>query len=112
MRNGFPTTITIVQNDHGYDLAFQLQDSNAVAIDVSNSSVFFKGQLQSDYPQQFQNSMQIVDAVNGKVKYNVLATDFVIAGIWSAQIAVQYNSGEVITWSDISITVEPELPFS
>lgn len=112
MRNGFDTLLQAVQNDHGYDLSFSLQDSSGVALDISNATLAFNAQAESDYTIQFDNPMAVVNASGGLCKYTVQATDFVTSGNWTAQIVVTYNTGEVLTFSGITIVVTAALPIS
>jgi hypothetical protein len=110
MRNGFPTTISVVQNDYGYALPFTLQDSTGAALDLTNAtSVHFKAQLDASYPVQFNNAMVVTSASTGGCEYVVQSTDFVLPGIWNAQIVVSY-AGEVITFDGIQVTVSAEVP--
>lgn len=112
MRNGFETLLQVVQNDYGYDLSFSLQDSSGQALDLSGATLSFKAQTESDYTVEFDNPMAIVNASSGLCKYSVLATDFVVPGAWSAQIVVTYPAGEVLTFTGITVNVDPELPLS
>ena len=43
-------------------------------------------------------------------KYNVAATDFDDAGQYYAEIEVTFGSGKVVTFGDIVVIVQPELP--
>lgn len=112
MRNGFDTLLQVVQNDFGYDLSFALEDSSGVMLDLSSSTLAFKAQTDSDYQVQFTGSMVIVNAPQGQCKYTVRATDFVAAGTWQAQIVVTYITGEVLTFSGITVQVDAALPIS
>lgn len=112
MRNGFATLLQVVQNDFGYDLSFQLEDATGADLDISGATLAFRAQSESDYAVKFENAMAVVNASSGTCKYTVRSTDFVVSGGWSAQVVVTYNSGEVLTFTGIVVTVEPELPLS
>jgi len=112
MRNGFDTLLQVVQNDFGYDLSFSLEDATGAVLDISGASLSFKAQTDGDYTVKFQNPMIVVSASQGSCKYTVRSTDFVLAGTWSAQIVVTYLTGEVLTFSGITVQVDPELPLS
>jgi hypothetical protein len=112
MFNGFATQISVVQDDYGYSLPFTLQDNAGNVVDLTSAtSVKFNCQLDSDYPQQFDNNMVVTSAAAGQCKYVVVQTDFPTAGVWNAQIVVSYT-GEVITFDGIQITVASKLPLS
>ncbi len=112
MRNGFDTLLQVVQNDYGFDLYFELQDATGSDLDLSGATLMFRAQAESDYTVQFQNSMVVVAASTGKCKYTVQATDFVIAGAWRAQVVVTYSPTEVLTFTGITVQVDPELPLT
>lgn len=110
MRNGFNTLLQVVQNDSGYDLSFMLEDATGAVLDISNATLTFKAQADSDFTIQFENAMVVTNASGGLCKYTVQTTDFVVPGGWNAQIVVTYLTGEVLTFSGISIVVDAELP--
>lgn len=112
MRNGFETLLEVVQNDYGYDLSFSLEDSSGAPLDISGATLEFKAQTTGDYVVKFQNPMTVVSASQGLCKYTVLATDFVVPGAWAAQIVVTYLTGEVLTFTGITVQVDPALPIS
>lgn len=112
MRNGFDTIFQLVQNDYGQVLAFTLQDSAGVTVDISNATLQFIAQLDSNDAVAFSQAMQIINAMNGQCTYTVQQGDFSIPGTWNVQIQVTYNAGEILTFSDITVTVEAELPIS
>lgn len=112
MRNGFDTLLQIVQNDYGYDISFALQDSSGTALDISGATLAFIGQLEADNTIQFNGAMAIVNASGGTCKYTVQQTDFIIAGQWNGQVRVTYTTGEVLTFTGITLQVDPKLPIS
>jgi hypothetical protein len=111
MTNGTTTLLQVVQNDFGYNLSFSLTDITRAPLDISTSIVSFKAQLENDLSVQFNNTMTIINPSQGQCRYTVQAADFAIAGTYNVQIVVTYAS-EVITFSDIQVIVEAELPLS
>lgn len=105
-----PIFLTIVQSDMGFDWNFTLQDSQGVAQNIANANLFFKAQLISDLAINFKNAMTVISAPAGTCKYTVQEDDFIVPGTYSAQIVVEYNSGEIVTFSDITVEVQPSLP--
>lgn len=112
MRNGFDTLLQVVQQDQQYDLSFQLQDAAGVGLDLTDSTLVFKAQLDSDRDVNFSGSMAVVSASEGKCKYTVQPTDFSQPGTWRAQVVVTYGIGEVLTFTGITVQVAAKLPLS
>lgn len=112
MRNGFDTLLQVVQNDYGFDLSFELQDATGADLDLSGATLVFRAQSESDYTVKFENAMVVVSASTGRCKYTVQGTDFVISGAWQAQVVVTYSPTEVLTFTGITVQVDPELPLS
>ena len=102
--------MNIVQGDFGFFWKFTLTDAQGVVVDISNADLFFEAQLVSDLAVQFRNPMAVISPTAGTCKYTVLDTDFVVPGTYQGQIVVEYNAGEIITFSGITIEVEPSLP--
>lgn len=111
MRNGFTTQIETVQGNYGYNLPFTLTDSSGTPIDLTNATLAFEAQLDSDNSVQFSGAMVIDTAISGICHYEVAQTDFPQAGIWNVQIIATY-AGEVLTWTGITVNVDPQLPVS
>lgn len=110
MRNGFDTQIGAVQNNYGYQLSFTCQDATGAVVDLTGATLAFACQLESDMSVTFTNPMDIVGApTNGQCSYTVLATDFTIAGVYTAQIVASFT-GEVISFPGITITVTAAIP--
>ena len=112
MRNGFDTLLQVVQNDFGYDLSFSLEDATGAALDISGASLSFNAQSDGDYAVKFDNPMIMVNASQGLCKYTVQSTDFVLSGAWSVQIVVTFLTGEMLTFTGITVQVDPALPLS
>lgn len=104
------TEIKVIQNDKLYDLNFTLQDSSGAAIDLTEATIKFKVQRVGSSGLKFEGSMTIVDALAGKCKYQVQEGDFDKAGRHYAEIEVTFSNGQILTFPDITIIVEPELP--
>lgn len=111
MRNGFATLIETVRGNYGFNLPFTLTDNAGVPVDITNATLAFKAQLDSDNAVQFSGPMNIVSGVAGTCYYTVQSTDFPIAGTWNAQIVATY-AGEVLTFTGITVTVDDQLPVS
>lgn len=102
--------ITVVQNDTKYDLNFTLQDNAGAAMNLTGATLLFKAQHQDGDALAFNGSMNIVNAASGQCKYTVQNGDFDQSGEYYAEIEITYPSQQVVTYSDIIITVTPELP--
>ncbi len=98
MRNGFGTVIETVVGNYGFNLPFTLTDSAGVAIDISNATLAFKAQLDSDNTVQFSGVMVKVSGPAGTCYYTVAQTDFSVSGTWNAQIVATF-AGEVLTFT-------------
>ncbi len=103
------TTIKVVKSDKLYDINFTLQDANGSPFDLSGAVMLFKAQKQGTPNLKFSGSMGIVSAPAGTCKYTVQATDFDEAGQYYGEIEATFGS-KVVTWNDIVVIVEPELP--
>jgi len=104
------TEIKVIQNDKLYDLNFTLQDSNGTAIDLTGSTIKLKVQQIGSTALKFEGMMTIVEAGEGKCKYQVQEGDFDTVGRHYAEIEVTFTTGQILTFPDIVIIVEPELP--
>lgn len=109
MRNGFLTQIETVASNYGYPLTFTLQDSAGSAVDITNATLVFEAQLESDTSVQFNGSMVIDSGSAGTCHYLVKQGDFPIAGQWNVQIIATF-AGEVLTWTGITVAVDQQLP--
>lgn len=103
-------TIKTYKSDKLYDINFTLQDGNGTAIDLTNGTLLFKAQKQGATTLKFSGSMSIVTAASGTCKYTVAATDFDEVGKYYAEIEITYTGGKIITFGDITVIVQPELP--
>lgn len=112
MRNGFSTIFQLVQNNFGQIIPFTLQDSAGVTVDISNATLAFLAQLDSNDTVQFSEAMEVTNETQGQCTYTVQLGDFPVIGIWNAQIVVTYNAGEILTFTGIQITVVSQLPIS
>lgn len=104
------TKIELVKGDKIYDLNFTLQNASGVAINLTNATLKFKAQKSGATALKFTGTMNIVSAVAGTCKYQVLATDFDEAGTYSAEIEVTFSGGQISTFADIIIVVKADLP--
>ena len=105
------TQIKVFKSDKLYDINFTLQDANGAAFDLTgNSGLLFKVQKQGATAWKFSGAMTVISATAGTCKYNVAATDFDDAGQYYAEIEVTFGSGKVVTFGDIVVIVQPELP--
>jgi hypothetical protein len=111
MLNGFDTVFQVVQGNYGFNLPFTLQDSAGVAVDISNATLVFECQLESNETIQFSGAMVKVNGPAGTCYYTVAQTDFSVAGVWNAQIIATF-AGEVLTFPGITITALDQLPIS
>lgn len=104
------TEIRTIQNDKLYDLNFTLQDSEGKVIILTDVSLRFNCQLVESPELRISGEMFINDPAAGKCSYQVQPGDFEIAGRYYAEVEATFASGQVITFSNITVIVEPELP--
>lgn len=105
------TQIKIFKSDKLYDINFTLQDANAVAFSlVGVTTLLFKAQKQDSASLKFSGSMTIIIAASGTCKYTVQATDFDTAGDYYAEIEATFSDNKIITFGNIVVTVQKELP--
>lgn len=105
--------IKVIQGDKFYELNFTLQDSSGTAFDLTGRTLLLKVQKEHEPSLKFSGSMAIVTAAAGTCKYVVQENDFAEAGRYLAEIEVtNAGSGEVVTFTDIVMTVVPQLPQS
>lgn len=106
------TNIKVVQSDKLYDLNFTLQDSSGGVVNITGATLLLKVQKEHEPSLKFSGSMAIVSGAAGTCKYTVQTSDFTEAGRYLAEIEVTFGSGQVTTFTDIIITVVPQLPQS
>jgi hypothetical protein len=105
------TIITVVQNDYGYLLSFTLQDSQGNIFNLTGaSSLYFRTQMVGNSSINSSGSMSVLSATAGTCSYTVAKTDFTVAGLYNAQIEVNF-SGQTVTWSNLQLEVSPSVPF-
>lgn len=108
-----PILISIVQGDFGFNWNFTLTDANENPVSlIGATSITFDCQLDSDSAVYFTGAMTTISAADGTCRYTPQATDFQVAGTYKAQIKVAYGSGEIISFSGLTIEVEPKIPVS
>ena len=102
------------QNDYGYELPFTLQDGNGDAVNLTDASLSITVQDSQDPTGTalFTGSMTTDDATAGTCHYTVASGNFPNPGTFLAQVTATWSSTEVLTWSGITIIVEPKLPKS
>jgi len=105
--------IRIVQSDYGYQIPFTLEDGNGNAVDLTNSTVVLTVQDSQDPNQTalFTGNLTIDSAPAGTCHYVVASGNFPNPGTFLAQITAAYAT-EVLTWSGVTIIVDPKLPKS
>lgn len=105
-----PTLITITQNDKGFAWNFTCTDNQNNVVPLTSATLTFNCQLQSDPTIQFSNSMTIVSAPAGTCQYVVQPNDFIVPGTYNALIQATFIGGEVLSFSGITIVVNPIIP--
>jgi hypothetical protein len=102
------------QNDYGYQLPFTLLDGNGDAVDITDASLTITVQDSQDPngTALFTGSMTVDSGPAGTCHYTVASGNFPTPGTFLAQITATWSSTEVLTWSGVTIIVEPKLPKS
>lgn len=105
------TFITVVQNDFGYNLIFNLLDSagNVFSL-VGATEVYFRSQFSTSSQITTVGTMTITDASNGQCEYTVASGDFSLAGDYNVQIQTVFGSSETVTFPNIKVTASPRVP--
>ena len=102
--------IEVNQNEYGFDLEFTLVDDSGTALNLTGSTLRLNVQHEDSTAITFYGSMSITDATHGACKYTVTTTNFALSGDHYAEIVVTYPGARVIRFSDILISVAPQLP--
>ena len=105
-----PIYITLTAGDFGFSWGFALLDAAGAIVNLAAAtSLKFQAQLSSDPTVNFSNSMTIVSASAGTCSYTVQQTDFPVAGVYNAQIAVYAGNIEIFHFSSITITANAQV---
>lgn len=103
--------IRVFKSDKLYDINFTLQDADGAAFNlIGISTLLFKVQRQEAATLKFSGGMEVVNATSGTCKYTAQATNFDEVGHYYAEIEATFDDGKVITFGDIVVIVQPELP--
>ena len=103
--------IETIKGDEKYDLVFHLKDFNNNPINLNSASgIKFKVQKKGGSVLKFEGDMEVVDGVEGEVKYTVVAGNFDEIGKYYAEIEAKFEDGQNITFDDILIKVKSDLP--
>ncbi len=105
------TDIEIIKGDNGFDLFFVLQNYEGNALSLNTvSNIYFKVQKSGEEILSFTGDMEVIDGSNGEVKYSVEQNNFSEEGRYYAEIEINFNNGQIITYDDILINVKSDLP--
>lgn len=104
-----PTIIRYVQNDYGSPLAFNLQNADGSAFDLTGYSVTFRAQFGNTSGTKVSGAMAVTGAAAGACTYTPQAADFDEAGSYNVQITAT-GASSAVTWNDIVVLAEPALP--
>jgi len=103
-------TFYIKQNDTSPSMLATLQDASGVAVDISGSTVsFYMGNINGNV---VDSTATVVDAVNGQVRYDWVASDTANSGMYQAEFEVVYAGGTKETFPNndyISVVIKPDL---
>jgi hypothetical protein len=100
----------IVAGDAKYYLNFTLQDENGEPLNLTDATIKLKAQKPGDDELKVDSALSVVSAIAGTCRYLVLATDFDVAHTYNAEIEVTYTNGTILTYPDILIKVQSDLP--
>ncbi len=100
------------QNDYGYQLPFTLQDGNGNSVNLTGAILTITVQASPYQPgvALFTGAMTVDSAPAGTCHYTVAQGNFPSTGTFLAQVTATWSSSEVLTWSGITIIVQPKLP--
>jgi len=102
--------LVVKQNDHGYDLFFEVVNYDNTALDLTvANAISLNLKLANSTDAATVLAATVADAANGICKYNVQNGTFAADGIYIAELQVTFSSGEVITVPTFQIIVESEI---
>jgi hypothetical protein len=104
---------TVVQGDYGYTIPFTLLDASGNAVNLAGAVLSMRlqsAQDPSDTLDTLNGYFAIDSAAAGTCHYQVSSGDFPAPGTYLAQVVATWTSNEVLTWSGLTIIVEPSLP--
>jgi hypothetical protein len=101
--------LELIRNDKGYDIEFTVLDADEDPVNLTSSTISFKVRKWNDSYAKFVGTCVITDALAGKCKYTVTATDFDAVGKYKAEIEVVWLDGKVMTASDLTITIQEDI---
>jgi len=104
--------INIVQGDYGYNLPFTLTDSAGNPVNLSNAILQLQVQRSGVSGLKFTGSITVDNALTGTCHYATQQGDFDQWGRYVCAIVVTFQSGEVLTYPNIIINADPQLPRS
>lgn len=106
-----PILLSIIQGDFGFEWNFTLTDAQSVPVNLTTATaLFFDCQLDSDPTVHFTGAMVVTGAATGDCKYIPGANDFKVPGMYTAQIKVNFSTSETVSFSGISVQVDPKIP--
>lgn len=105
--------IVVVQNAYGYNLKFTLQNADGTAFDLTGyTALKFNVQFANTPGQKFSGTPVVSGSPSGGILlYAVAQTDFNEAGIYQAQIEVDFAAAVQI-WPDIQIKALKQIPLT
>ena len=104
------TSIEVIKGDAKYYLNFTLQDEFGDALDLTDATIKLKVQKPGSATLKVNSALSVVSAVAGTCRYLVQATDFDAAAVYNAEIEVTSLNGQILTYPDILIKVQSDLP--
>jgi len=104
------TEITIVRNDVNFVLEFTIKDADDEIVDLTDVSAILLKYKKYDSDTVGTITGTVTDADEGECQFDV-STKFQgsTEGEYKAEIQITYNSGKVITATDITIKVISDL---
>ncbi len=102
--------INVVQGDYGYSLPFTLTDSAGNPANLANATLQFQVQRSGTSALKFSRAIAIDNASAGTCHYATQQGDFDQWGRYVCAIVVTFQSGEVLTYPNIVVNADPQLP--
>ena len=97
--------MTLVQNDTGIVLNFNVVDENNLNVDLTNATVSL---IWANDAGTSIKACAISDAVNGICRYTIVAGDLTIVGKYDCELEVNFGATKLTT-NKFSFKVRPEL---
>jgi hypothetical protein len=105
------SVITVYQDDHGYDLLFEVMDSDGNPFNLNGFSVKWRTALPQATELTVNGACAIVSAGEGRCAYTTQEEDFEVPGIYRAELFLHdADNNKKYRIRDMEVHVRAKLP--